>query len=550
LDHHVQQVCNQLEGLKGQETAVRGVLGSLVERGLMLRAETWLAELSNAGRASSPAPFRTVFIRTRERPQTLRSLLATLAEHEQRWRSGHRYVLVDSSSDPAAHGQNAAALREFSAASGGCPSVHFDCARMRRHLQELASELPQSASALRYLLDPGTDGGYHGAYGVSLNWVTLLGAGERSVVLDDDHLFPLRLHPQWQTGLRLSAPAGASRIFGNVDQALQNGTELESDPLDLHAQLCGRSLANVLTTIPLLKINSNDLRGLAPSLLPGLGADSTIVATAQGHRGDTCAMSLNWLMLERGPVREQLLADRNAYLDTIKRPAVWVGANSFRLIQHTGYTTFMHDGSRLMPAVPPRGRGEDGVFSALLGNLHADAVQMEVPMAIGHRRPQAPDRKNFMREPQRPALAQVLIDQLQLTAPDLRSRDPQARLRVACAQIEDLAAMDEAATGHYLQGFLLDIRARTISALQIAMEEHPNAAPHWAADVRSLVEANGRALTGEVAARFAEWPEGISAEQGARSFREYMSGYAAGLRAWPDAFELARQRAPAWLDQA
>jgi hypothetical protein len=110
--------------------------------------------------------------------------------------------------------------------------------------------------------------------------------------------------------------------------------------------------------------------------------------------------------------------------------------------------------------------------------------------------------------------------------------------------------MDVAATSNYLQGYLIDLSARFITSLQTTLTDNPKAALHWAADVRSLVEANGRALTSGAPARFAEWPEAITAEQGAAEFRQYMTGFAAGLRAWPAAFEVARARAPGWIGQA
>lgn len=547
MEQHVQTVCRSLKGLQGQEAAVRNVLQNLVSRGLLVEAEAWLARLCERG-SESPAPFRTVIIRTADRAASVRALLDSLQAYEAQWRPGHRYLLVDLSKDRSARTDNAAALQAFSAASG-CRSLHFDRAQMAQRLRELQQALPEQAEAMAYLLDAERHStGYHGAYGVGMNWASLLAAGERCALLDDDYLLPIRLHPDWQRGLKFGPQPAIDGLFASVDQALAQGVDCEQDPIALHAELCGHSLATLLGQRPLLTLGAQDLRGLAPSRLPQLRADARVIATSQGHRGDTGGMGLNWLLMQPPVVLEARLSDRDFYLGQVQRPALWSGGAHFQLVEHRSFASFMLDGARLLPPAPPVGRGEDALFSACLEALHPQALQMELPLAIGHRRPDVLDRRDVFSKPSTPAIAQLLVSQVRAWAPDMRGAGVRQRLNLLAAQLADLASMETRDARAYMDAYLLDHRANLIAGMQNALLQAPKPPVHWAADVRSQVEANGRALTSGDAPRFAEWPETLDIEQSASLFRGYLQPFAAALPAWADAFEWAKQQAPRWIE--
>ncbi len=547
LEQHVQAVCRGLQGLQGQETAVRSVLHNLASRGLLIEADAWLASLRQSD-GEDPAPFRTVIIRTADRPQCVRALLDSLRAYEAQWRPGHRYLLVDLSKDSGARAENAAALESFSSDSG-CRSLHFDRAQMAERLRALQQAMPSQGAALAYLLDAERySTGYHGAYGVGLNWASLLGAGERCVLLDDDHLLPIRLHPDWQRGLKFGPQPALDGLFADIDQALAQGLDCEQDPLGLHAELCGHSLATLLSQRPLLALSANDLRGLAPSRLPLLRAESRVIATSHGHRGDSLSMGLNWLLMQPPVVLEARLSDPDFYLGQVQRPAMWGGGAHFQLVGQRSFAGFMLDGARLLPPAPPVGRGEDALFSACLEALHPRALQMELPLAIGHRRPNVPERRDAFRQPSTPSFAQMIAAQVRSWAPEMLGSGAGQRLNLLAAQLADLAAMEVRDAHAYMDAYLLDHRANLISAMQGMLLESPKGPMHWANDVRSQVEANGRALTAGDPPRFAEWPDNTNIEQSAALFRDYVHPLSLALPAWADAFEWARQHAPRWIE--
>jgi len=546
MDNHVQQVCQGVPGLQGQESAVRGVLEGLAQRELLVTAERWLEQL-RAGTSASAAPFRTLIVRTCDRPQSLADLLETLRVHLLRWGRSYRVILVDMSRDPQTVRRNSDALSAFAAAAR-CHTLHAHRSAQHAFLAELCEALPEHADGLCYLLGDSTAAsGFHGDYGVSLNWMNLLGAGERYALLDDDHLFPLRWHAELADGFDLADQFVATRVFATLDEALASGREAESDPLLAHAEVCGMSLAQLLVQ-GRTRMDAGNLRGLAPSRLPRFGSESRVLASAHGHRGDSCAMSLLWLLTQPAGSRDPILSNAAAYAETIRRPVVSYAANRYRRLALSSLTPFMVDGSALIPPAPPLGRGEDGVFCALIEALHRDSLQIELPLTIGHRRPAAHERGDFLNQPARPALAQVLADHLHSATPELRSGSPEARLRLACAQLEDQAAMSEADAVDYLQGYLLDSRARLMTALRAALLDAPVAPPHLASDLRRLIEANGRALISPEPARFAEWPNEIDAAGGVALWRSYVTRFASALRVWPEAIAVAREKSPRWIE--
>ena len=545
MDLHVQRVCASVSGLQGHEAAVRGVLEDLARQGVLVSAERWLDAL-RAADTPAPPPFRTVIVRTCERAPQLAALFETLRAHEQRWRSGLRYLLVDRSRSAETVQRNRATLEAFSAATG-CHSIHFDRARQQARLDELCRALPEQAVGLHTLLGDGAAmPGFHGDYGISLNWIQLLGAGERYAMLDDDHLFPLRWHPETGHGLDLADQPEPPQVLDDLDSALDWGREGETDAFAAHADVCGQPLSQLLRQAP-MRLDAAQLAGLAPAQLPAFKADARVLASVHGHRGEACSLSLLWLLALPAAARPALFADTQRYRECLRRPAVVQMARRYRCLRTHGLPPFMLDGSRLLPAVPPRGRGEDGVFSALLKALHGNGLQVELPLAVGHRRPAAPERSDLASTPTTPALAQVLIDQLHELTPQLRSDDPLARLRAVCASLEEHAAASDAELAGHLQAHLRAQRARVVAGLRLALQDRPAAPAHLATDLASLIETNGRALLDSTPARYAEWPEGIDAQAGASLWRGFISEFAAALPAWPLALQVARERGEPWL---
>src|SRR5690606_29970278 len=212
-------------------------------------------------------------------------------------------------------------------------------------------------------------------HGLGRNLITLLAAGQRYALLDDDFVLPLHRHPDFAEGLGFSAQAMAARTYPAQREALEDGESISSDPFAHHLQLCGRRIGEFVDDgVDGCTLARAQLRGLAPSRLPLLDGDTRVLASINGHRGDVGSGGLAWLYLLDGEAGNAFASDRQRYLDTIAAPQVWYGVRRFRAARYSHYTPFMVDNSQLMPCVSAEGRSEDAQFAAFAGLLHGEGA--------------------------------------------------------------------------------------------------------------------------------------------------------------------------------
>src|SRR5690606_24722571 len=201
LEQHVANVAARVDGMRGKETAVRQVLLSLEKRGLLISDVDFLARFQDQpAPAATDDASATVFIRACDRPEQLQHLCLTLAANEQRHSSGHRYVVVDDSTDTAASKSHAGTLAAL-ASEAGVRTAHVAHKAWKRIADALVKELPEHRDSVQFLLQRpeaqhATPGG-----GIGRNLISLLSAGSRYLLLDDDFQLPLRRHPRFQSGL-------------------------------------------------------------------------------------------------------------------------------------------------------------------------------------------------------------------------------------------------------------------------------------------------------------------------------------------------------------
>jgi hypothetical protein len=542
LAQHVARVADQIEGLRGKDEAVRRVLESLAKRGLLRSDADFLRGFAQDGASTAVAPVLGLFIRACDRPERVRRLLDSLLQYEQRHRAAQRYVLVDDSRRTESVRSHADLLRHFGEASG-CRTVHVTSERSGEIVGALQRALPSHASALAALLqrDPGDDTPRGG--GIGRNLITLLAAGGRYALLDDDFLFPLRRHPEYAPGLCGDARGFAVRTFASRDAALAAGTDTDFDPVAAHFDACGRLLPEAMATVEGCRLTRADLIGLAPGRTPALRADARVVLTLNGHRGASGSASLAWAYMLAPAERAGFAADRDVYLATHRDPSVWFGAARFMSGSGSQFTPFAVDNSMPMPCTSARGRGEDALYNALVPLFRRDAQTLDFPFAIGH----APEARGE-RTPAAdlPDLNNCLAEFARHVSSDTQGATLAARIEAFGARLADLAAAPDRDLNAYLREYLAYRRSGTIQRLQLAATLEPQPPLHWIADLRTLVESNGKALIERGVPRFAGSPAELDTAAAAQHFRREAAELVDGLRAWPAAWEFALTQR--WLD--
>jgi len=548
LDEHAAEVTRRLPGLAGKEEAVRRVLESLVQRGLLQSVDGYVRELARPA-PLAPAPLRAVFIRACDRPAQLAALLDSLADYERQFGTKRRYVVLDDSRDRDAARRNAELVAGFAKATGTRASC-LDDTRLRALAERVAKQSPRAATAAREALAPEAIAGEPGG-GRGYNAAALLAAGARHVLLDEDFLLPLKRQPG-PSGLRLlGSPDMATRFYASRDAALADGEPLDVDPFEHHLAWCGHSLGNLLVAAATPEQWRQSLRGIEPSRATHLRADARIVATANGHRGDSGTARCDWLFLLDPASRAAFWAERDAYLRHLDGSAVWFGPGDGEVLQQGHFTPFCVDGTTLLPPTRARGRSEDLLFGMLCHVAEPGSVVLHTPLTIGHAQEGTRRRSDSLREAETPGFNQFLNDLLGSEAGGIRAEAPGDRLAAVAARLRDTAAASTARRRDLLDEFLRFRRADLVKRLQGVFEQAGEKAPvWWQADVRELVTVNGKALTQGTSLRLGGWPEGLDDDAAANRLAGDLRAFAEVLEHWPTLWQAAAAQGEALLESA
>jgi hypothetical protein len=539
LDEHVARIMATIPGLAAQREGVVRVLESLTKRGLLVSDSEFLQRVTSAA-ATEPEPLRAVFIRACDRPDRVELLLASLADYERRFRANRHYVLLDDSTSRDAANRHRDLLREFARATG-CKLTYIGTAERQRLLDSLARAVPQAGQSLPWLLAGGGNPGRFGG-GRSWNVAMLLSAGARAILLDDDHRLPLRRLDDMREGLDPNpSVASTTRFFRNVDNALGAGEEIEEDPFELHLDAVGRQLG-ALTSSRRYAIEPAALRGLTLSRLDHLHGDAPIRATHHGSYGSSRSESGLWLYQLSPEDRAEFTRDRDSYLRNVEGGSVWYGYRQARAAGAGTFSPFAFDNSVMLPCTNPLGRGEDALFSSVVELCHDGALMLELPGAFGHVQESQRKRSAHTLAAHAPRFNYFVTDFVRRQLPEFNADDPAQRLRLLAAHLRDIGGASNRGCVRQLQDYLAYSRADLIERLQSQYDAAPDAPIYWQADVRTIIQENGKALIAKAPPRLGDWPEGIDETACANLLRKETTDLAGAYEAWPALWSCARDQ--------
>lgn len=544
MDLHARRVAEQLPGLKGKEAAVRRVLEGLASRGLLVSDDAWLRRFEERP-ALEPAPLAGLFIRACDRPAQLHDLLHSLIEHDRRYGLPADVIVVDDSTDPdcaAAHRQKLADFGEQVSVS----ARYVGRPEWDRVIRDLDTRVGPAAGAL--LRRSEGHGGRRGG-GIGKNLISLLAAGRRYMLLDDDFLFPLRRHAEHVPGSVCSPLGWAVRTFATVEAALASGSDPDGDLLQEHLSLCGQSLGTLLRRHPGMRLERQALVGMAPSRLPWLDPSKRVVSTVNGHRGQSGASGIGWVFLLDQQARSALCQSDDSWRALRGDPPLWWGCSRYQISDGGAFTPFAIDNSRMLPPTSPFGRGEDALFSALCAVAHGDGVQVDTPFTVGHRQEGARDRSELLGKPETPDLNHCLGELARHLQADLYGAGPVERLGVFTAKLQDIAGSSDEGILSYLGEYLAYRRSLLIENMQTVATSDKTLPPAWRSDMASLVEANAKALVERGTPVLAGWASGSGRDACVAAFRKEAAVLCDGLRSWPAAWELALGESARWMGQ-
>ena len=526
LDQHVAEV-RKLPHAPKQDDAIKRVLENLIGRGLIVSDADWMARIT-AHEVPPPAEFAGVFIRACDRPTQVQSLLDSLLEYERRFAPRHRYWLVDDSRDGGNARRHATLLEQFGR-EVRVETRYVGANEWAAFVGRAAADAPDRA-AVDWLLGRERE---HGG-GMAMSLIALLAAGRRYALLDDDFLFPLRLHPESANSLDLQPGEQLPvRFYNQLDAALAAGREYDGDPLQAHLDACGAPLGALLNRHPQFVLGRAELAGLAPSHLPQLASGCRVIATVNGHRGHSGTAGTAWMFALDPTSRLRFWSNREDYLRNLDSPALWYGPARTRLLAHGNFTPFMVDGSRMLPFTTPAGRGEDRVFGALCCFMEPRALSAHLPTSVGHRQEKERSRSESIKEIFTPTMTNYLSDVVLQASSHFSAEDRALRLRGLAARLRDLAGASDHAILGELREHLAHLRSTRVQTLHTVMHEAKGAPVYWLADLRRLIEINGKALIAPALPRLGGWDDAADEAAVAQRYRDALEQHADAMETWP-----------------
>jgi len=536
IEEHVARIQSTIPGLVGKRDEIARVLESLTTRKLLVSDRQFIERARAA--AVAPAPMRAAFIRACDRPAQFEQLLRSLIDYERRFRAGRHYIVLDDSVLPAHINEQRDVLRDF-ARTTGCKASYVGQAERTKIVDKLTRARPQSkAVAARLLIrqadaQPQRFGGGRG-YNVAL----LLGAGARLALLDDDLRLPLKRPEFARAGLDTNpAATQVARFYPNIEEALRDGSEIDRDPFELHLEACGQPLG-ALTQYPLERAA---LRGMNMARLELLSGGSRVISTHHGSYGSARTEVGVWMYTLDDESRERLWQDRNSYLRNIEAQFIWHGVAQARVSEVGGFTPFALDNSRMLPCTNPIGRGEDSLGSALIHYCHPESVAFEFAEAIGHVQESARVRSDKTRSAFLPRVNHFLRDFVQRQFGLFKAAETPQRLGLLANVLRDLAGATSADRVAHLHEYLGYVRASMIDRLQHQLEAAESAPVYWQADVRSIVQANAKALLSKAPPRLADWAEDLDEAGCAQALAGELTDMADALEHWPGLWQVAAE---------
>lgn len=540
LDDHASRIIEALPSLKGQAVAVRKVLDMFVANGLM-RSDVQFAAGFAATAGGAQAPVSGLYLLCASpASDALERALEGLRAHAAQFGLTCPVHVIDAQAQAEDVPARAARIADFARVTGAAVR-HFTRQSAEAMVRALADALPQHAAALADLLPPRAHG-----IGAARNLAALLGAGTRHLVLDADMRLPLGRHPEFAPGLYADTRAYALRSFASDHDAIVAGRAPPSDPLATHLAACGLTLGEALARHPEAALTRESLHGVIPSRAPWLDPVRRVAFTAVGRAGRV-ALADPTLPFQLGPVeRAGLTATRESYLDNYRAPALWAGLNRFGAGLGERLVPLAFDGDALIPCTLPDAPRAAELQVELLRLAQPGSVDFDFPEALvqGHPGAGADDALG------RPDAAKCFAGLAAHVGQDIYGSDGAARLGVLAARLDDMATAPDARLQSYLAEFLAWHRSAVIERMQQMTASEPSPPVYWLADLRAAVEAQGKALIAGGAPRLDGWPATLDAAGCAARFREDARLLAAGLHAWPAAFELARTHAARWRDAA
>ncbi|MCF6288690.1 MAG: hypothetical protein L3J53_05565 [Proteobacteria bacterium] len=525
LDQHVFTISQSIPELSNQIQAVQQVTDFLIKNNLLIEDKYWQDALSQ-GEPQQKVASSGIVVRTCNRPEQLQRLLQSLIKYQNKFKVKFPVQIYDDSKTQKLEQEIADVCLSFKREL----NINFYGSKWQEQfVRMLKTEFTSQHDTIDWLLQA-QDNIFTG--GRVWNFALLNNAGKKFLFFDDDYIFEPRIVAEETKLLDLNDRPDLSVGFAlSLADIRAASLEYNQDVLTQMLNNCGQTVGNWLATTD---IKFNSVENLNFLELQRINASSVIKSVGNGTWGSPRANSNYWLYNLQGEQKQAFWETREIYLDNIEASNLMHYSDNYEFLSLTKFSPAAIDNSTMLPFAVPVNRVEDHFFNAVSLYCYPHQVSLHCPFMMGHIQTSKRDRASTNHIARRPNFNKFIAD-FALTLIDATDAiNPQLRLKTLANYVMGLADSSDGNIHNRLKEYLSQIRSDMVLSMQKQMSTSPDAPVYWQADVKEIIEANGKAVLQNNAPILADWDANLSLDECIEQARTGLTQIAHAMELWPD----------------
>lgn len=531
LDQHILSISQNIPELKNQTSAIQQVIQYLINKNLLIEDTQWQKQLSE-GLPQINISSAGIVIQIGQDPQQLRRSLKSLLKYQNKFNIDFPIQIYDDSNNEKLEQEFELLTKEFKKELN---LNFYNKTWQQQFIAMLKAEFPDQTNTIDWLLNKNT---YNYSGGRIWNFSLLNNAGKKFLFFSDDFIFESRIVGKESNQLSLKEDNDLNVGFAlSLSEIRDSSIEYEQDVLTTLINTCGQTIGNWLSTSD---IKFQPIVGLNLLELQRIKSASVIKSIAIGTWGSPRSNSNYWLYYLQGQQKVDFWKSREVYLDNIEASNLLHYSADFEVHAMTQYAPSAIDNSNMIPFSAPINHSEDQFINALSLFCYPHQVSLQLPIMLGHIQASSPDRSANNHIAIKPNFNKFIADYALTLIESTEAQNPQLRLKTLADYVLGLADSSDQTLLNRLKEYLSHIQSDMVLSMQNQMAQSPDAPVYWQADVREIIEANGKALLQNNIPLLQGFKETMDENQYIDSLRKELNQTASAMSLWPELWEFCK----------
>jgi len=531
IDKHVLNISQNIPELSNQVQAIEKVVEFLINKKLLIEDKEWIKEISSAS-DKNEIESSGIVIRSCDRPKQLHRLLQSLVKYQNKFSVKFPVQIYDDSSSEKNEKELEKICDEFSKEI----NINFyGSTWQQQFIKMLKVEFHTSHYLIDWLLSTNKD---VFSAGRTWNFALLNNAGKKFLFFDDDYIFESRVSKKEKNLLNFSEDVDLNVGFAlGLSDIRESSESFDQDVLTQMIKSCGKTIGNWISESE-IEFSSIENKNLLE--LQRINQNSVIKSTGNGTWGSPRSNSNYWLYSLEGEQKEEFWKSREVYLDNIEASNLLHYSENYEAQSLTKFSPSAIDNSTLSPFAMPTNRVEDHFFNAVSLFCYPDQISLHFPFMMGHIQTSKRDRSSQNHIAIRPNFNKFLAD-YSLTLLGLTdAQDPELRLKTLAKYVMGLANSSDFIIRNRLKEYLSQMQSNMVLSLQMQMAKSPDAPVYWQADIREIIEANGKAVLKNDIPILEGWDKSMTESECIKKARLELQTAAEAMELWPDLWKFCQ----------